>query len=164
LGLDQHPKKVKRMADRADVAVFPPALFGGSLLLGFVLQRLAPRPVLPKGIARVVGVALTASAIGVMGAALRELRKARTTIDVREPTTAVVKTGIYAHTRNPIYLGMILIHFGIGSLRNSGWHLLLAIPAAAALQAGVIAREEAYLERKFGGEYVDYKARVRRWI
>jgi protein-S-isoprenylcysteine O-methyltransferase Ste14 len=152
------------MADRADVAVFPPALVGGSVLLGFVLQRVAPEPVLPKGVARVLGVALTASAVAVVCAAFRELRKARTTIDVREPTTAVVTTGIYAYTRNPIYLGMILMHLGIGSLRNSRWHWLLAIPTAAALQAGVIAREEAYLERKFGGEYVDYKARVRRWL
>ena len=152
------------MADSADVAVFPPALVGGSILLAFVLQAIAPKRVLPQPAARVAGIALTASALAVGFAAFRELRNAHTTIDVREPTTTVVTTGVYAYTRNPIYLGMILLYFGVGALRNSRWHWFLAIPTAAVLQTAVIAREEAYLERKFGATYVDYKSRVRRWL
>jgi protein-S-isoprenylcysteine O-methyltransferase Ste14 len=152
------------MADRADVAVFPPALVAGSALLGFVLQKVAPKTVLPKGLARGLGVALTATSLVVVISAFRELRKARTPIDVREPTTAVVTTGIYAYTRNPIYLGLMLMYLGIGSLRNSRWHWLLALPTAVVLQVGVIAREEGYLERKFGAEYLEYKNRVRRWL
>lgn len=56
------------------------------------------------------------------------------------------------------------MYLGIGSLRNSRWHWLLAAPTAAMLQRVVIAREEAYLERKFNGTYVDYKSHVRRWL
>jgi protein-S-isoprenylcysteine O-methyltransferase Ste14 len=152
------------MADRADVAVFPPVLVGGSALLAFVLQRVAPKPILPQSVARALGLALTTAGVAVAGAAFRELHKAHTPLDVREPTTAVVTTGIYSCTRNPIYLGLMLMYLGIGSLRNSGWHWLLALPTAAALQAGVIAREEAYLERKFGADYVDYRRRVPRWL
>jgi protein-S-isoprenylcysteine O-methyltransferase Ste14 len=152
------------MADHADVAVVPPALVAGSVLLGFVLQKVAPNPVLPKRVRRGLGLALTVSAFAVAFSALRELREAHTPFDVREPTTAVVTTGIYAYTRNPLYLAMMMLYLGIGSLRNSRWHWLLALPTAVALQVAVIAREEAYLERKFGAEYLDYKARVRRWI
>jgi protein-S-isoprenylcysteine O-methyltransferase Ste14 len=152
------------MADHADVAVVPPALVAGSVLLGFALQKVAPNPVLPKRVRRGLGLALTVSAFAVAFSALRELREAHTPFDVREPTTAVVTTGIYAYTRNPLYLAMMMLYLGIGSLRNSRWHWLLALPTAVALQVAVIAREEAYLERKFGAEYLDYKARVRRWI
>lgn len=152
------------MADHADVAVFPPALVAGSALLGFVLQKLAPNPVLPKRVRRGLGLVLTASAFAVAFSALHELREAHTPVDVRKPTTAVVTTGIYAYTRNPLYLAMMMLYLGIGSLRNSRWHWLLALPTVAALQLAVIAREEAYLERKFGAEYLGYKARVRRWI
>lgn len=152
------------MADHADVAVFPPALVAGSALLGFVLQKLAPNPVLPKRVRRGLGLVLTGSAFAVAFSALHELREAHTAVDVRKPTTAVVTTGIYAYTRNPLYLAMMMLYLGIGSLRNSRWHWLLALPTVAALQLAVIAREEAYLERKFGAEYLGYKARVRRWI
>ena len=152
------------MADRADVAVFPPALVGGSALLAFVLQRVAPRRVLPAGIARVLGVALTTSSVALALAAFRQFHMAHTPFDVREPTTAVVTSGVYAYTRNPMYLAMMLMYVGIGSLANSRWHWLLAPPTAVALQLAVIAREEAYLERKFGAEYVNYKQHVRRWL
>ncbi|HYZ15343.1 MAG TPA: isoprenylcysteine carboxylmethyltransferase family protein [Candidatus Acidoferrum sp.] len=152
------------MADNADVAVFPPALVGGSLLLAFGLQRIAPMRIFPRGVARALGAGLTASAIAVAVAGFRELRNADTPIDVREPTRTVVTTGIYGYTRNPLYLGLLLMYLGLGSLRNSGWHWLLAAPTAAVLQMAVIAREEAYLERKFDGTYVDYKTRVRRWL
>jgi len=152
------------MADKADVVVFPPALVAGSALLGFTLQRVAPARALPRRAARILGVGLTAPAVALGIAAVREMRKARTPLDVREPTTAVVTTGIFAYTRNPIYLSMMLLYLGIASLRNSLWLWLLAAPTAGALQVGVIAREEAYLERKFGPEYLAYKARVRRWL
>jgi protein-S-isoprenylcysteine O-methyltransferase Ste14 len=152
------------MPDNAGVPVFPPALVGGSLLLGFALQRVAPQRAFPRGVACVLGAGLTASAIAVAFAGIRELRKADTPIDVREPTRTVVTTGIYAYTRNPLYLALLLMELGIGSLRNSRWHWLLALPTAALLQRLVIAPEEAYLERKFDGTYIDYKSRVRRWL
>lgn len=152
------------MADRADVPVFPPGLVAGSLVLAFALQRVAPKRAFPQRVSPVLGSALMASALAVGFAGFRELRRAETPIDVREPTRTVVTTGIYAYTRNPLYLGLLLMYLGIGSLANSRWHWLLALPTAAALQRVVIAREEAYLERKFDGTYVDYKRRVRRWF
>jgi protein-S-isoprenylcysteine O-methyltransferase Ste14 len=93
------------------------------------------------------------AAIAVAGAGIRKLHEANTSLDVRKPTTALVTTGIYARTRNPLYFGLMLMYRGVGALRGSGWHWLLAAPTAAALESAVIEREEAYLARKFGGEY-----------
>ena len=73
-------------------------------------------------------------------------------------------TGIHGWTRNPIYLGMFLMYGGIGMAVRSPWILILALPLAIAIRYGVVAREEAYLERRFGDAYRDYKARVRRWV
>jgi hypothetical protein len=63
-----------------------------------------------------------------------------------------------------IYVGMLLVYAGIGIAVRSPWILVLALPLAMAIRYGVVAREEAYLERCFGNAYRDYKARVRRWL
>ena len=73
-------------------------------------------------------------------------------------------TGIHGWSRNPIYVGMYLIYGGICVAALSPWMLILALPLAVILWHGVVAREEAYLERRFGDAYRDYKARVRRWL
>jgi protein-S-isoprenylcysteine O-methyltransferase Ste14 len=152
------------MNDHPDVRIFPPAVVGGSALAALALQRFAPLQLMPKRVARPLGAALVLGAVAVAVSGFRALHAAHTTFDVREATTAVVTTGIYGRTRNPLYLGLMLMYLGFGTLRNSRWHWMLAIPTAAALQYLVILREEAYLERKFGAEYRDYKARVRRWL
>ena len=89
---------------------------------------------------------------------------ANTPFDVRKPSTEIVTSGVFQRSRNPIYLGMLLLYTGIAILANSLWILILVLPFAIILQKGVIEPEEAYLEQKFGDEYLRYKARVRRWI
>jgi protein-S-isoprenylcysteine O-methyltransferase Ste14 len=59
---------------------------------------------------------------------------------------------------------MFLVYGGIGIAAPSPWTLILALPLAVTIRSGVVAREEAYLERRFGDAYRDYKARVRRWL
>ena len=80
------------------------------------------------------------------------------------PTRALVTTGIHACSRNPIYVGLFLVYGGIGIAARSPWALILTLPLAITIRYGVVAREEAYLERRFGEAYRDYKARVRRWL
>jgi len=75
-----------------------------------------------------------------------------------------VTTGIHGWSRNPIYLGMFLVYVGIGIAVRSPSIVILTLPLAIIIHYGVIAREEAYLERRFGDEYRNYKARVRRWV
>jgi protein-S-isoprenylcysteine O-methyltransferase Ste14 len=76
----------------------------------------------------------------------------------------MVTQGPFQYTRNPAYLSMTMIYTGISSLANALWAILLLPVALQVIQRGVIEREERYLERKFGEEYLRYKARVRRWI
>ena len=80
------------------------------------------------------------------------------------PVRALVTTGIHGWSRNPIYVGMFLLYAGIGLAACSPWVLILAVPLVIILRYGVVAREETYLEQRFGDTYRDYKARVRRWL
>jgi protein-S-isoprenylcysteine O-methyltransferase Ste14 len=92
------------------------------------------------------------------------MKRAGTNVDPREPTTTIVTGGPYRFTRNPLYLSMTLVYAGITALANALPAALLLPAVLAFMRRGVIEREERYLERKFGDEYMDYKARVRRWI
>jgi protein-S-isoprenylcysteine O-methyltransferase Ste14 len=149
------------------VIVRPPLIFLGALLLGHGLDHLlgAPFPV-PGGewVPRIIGGALIVAGLALGVAGIRNFVRAGTPVRTVAPTTALVTTGIHAWTRNPIYLGMFLVYGGIAVAAHSVWTLLLAVPLAVTIRFGVVAREEAYLERLFGGAYRDYQARVRRWL
>lgn len=151
----------------AGVVVRPPFLFLAALLLGSVLDRLLPLPfAVPKPDLLHWTVAGGPILIGstLAAAGIRNFSRARTPVPTNEPVRALVTTGIHGWTRNPIYLGIFLVYVGIGIAAQSPWTLILVLPLAITIRFGVIAREEAYLERRFGDAYRDYKARVRRWF
>jgi protein-S-isoprenylcysteine O-methyltransferase Ste14 len=151
----------------AGVIARPPLLFLAALLLGFVADRLLPLPFPLPGselVHRIVGGSLLLIGAALIAAGIRNFARARTPIPTNQPTRALVTTGIHGWTRNPIYLGMFLVYGGIGVAAQSLWTLILALPLAITIRYGVVAREEAYLERRFGDVYRDYKARVRRWL
>ena len=100
----------------------------------------------------------------VAGGGIRDFKRAKTPVPTNEPTRALVTTGMHGWTRNPIYAGMFLLYVGIGIVARSWWVLILTVPLAVVMRYGVVAREEAYLERRFGDVYREYKARVRRWV
>ena len=77
---------------------------------------------------------------------------------------ALVTGGIYRHTRNPLYVALALVYAGIAVAADSLWALMFLAPCLGVIRYGVIAREEAYLERKFGEEYRRFKSAVRRWL
>jgi protein-S-isoprenylcysteine O-methyltransferase Ste14 len=92
------------------------------------------------------------------------MRRAQTSLNPSEPVKALVIEGPFKVTRNPIYVGFTLIYIGIALLVNTLWPLLLLPVVQNVMRQGVIEREERYLERKFGQEYLAYKERVPRWI
>ena len=100
--------------------------------------------------------------IGIAG--VRGLRAAATNISTDLPATALVVDGIYGRSRNPLYLAMTLIYIGLAIAAGSGWAIALLLPLLVLMHVGVIAREEGYLEQKFGDMYRQYKSRVRRWL
>ena len=151
----------------AGVIARPPLLFLAALLLGFVLDRLLRLPFPVAGIDLVhwiIGGSLILIGLALAAAGIRNFSRAGTPVRSIKPTRALVTTGIHGWTRNPIYLGMFLLYGGIGVAAQSPWILILTLPLAITIRYGVVAREEAYLERRFGGTYRDYKARVRRWV
>ena len=91
-------------------------------------------------------------------------RRAGTHPDPYRPDEALVTRGLFKFTRNPFYVGLGMIQAGLALVFDSAWILVMAAPAYVVLRYGVVAREEAYLERRFGDEYRAYKATVRRWL
>lgn len=144
----------------------PPLIFVAFLLAGIAADRfmfeLATQipDALRYGVASVMGLAAATFLAGALGG----FRRARTRAEPWKPTTAIVTTGVYRFTRNPMYVGMALACAGIALAADSPSALLLLVPAIVVIQRGVILREERYLEAKFGGEYLRYKVRVRRWL
>ena len=152
-------------ADSAKVTFPPPFVYIGMVLLGLALDRVLPWSVDLTKIGRYVGGGLLiAAALAFLLAASGRFRKAGTELKPWKTTSAIVGEGVYAFTRNPMYLGMALFMAGLGLLFSSLSVILLVPFAIAIIQTQVIAREERYLEAKFGDEYRVYKSRVRRWI
>jgi protein-S-isoprenylcysteine O-methyltransferase Ste14 len=150
--------------DNPGVIAPPPLIYAGALAAGLLANRLYPISFLPRPVSRALGwsAVLAGLAIGFLG--FREMKRAETNVDPYKPTTAIVEAGPYRYTRNPLYVGMTLIYAGF-TARANALPAALVLPAAlAVMRRGVIEREERYLERKFGDEYLQYKARVRRWL
>ena len=145
----------------------PPYLYLACLVLGFALDRLLPLPLTyPEATLTysMAGGALILIGVAIMAAGIRNFSLADTPVPSNQPVRALVTTGIHGWSRNPIYVGMLLLYAGIGTAARSPWVFILALPLIIILRYGVIAREEAYLERRFGDAYRDYQARVRRWL
>ena len=150
--------------DRANVIAFPPLLFGSTLALGVLLRFLFPTPLLPAGTALLIGAALVLIGLPMLLLAFRQMIRNKTTIHPAGTTTTIVRNGLYAYTRNPMYIALTLIYMGGCVMANAYWGFLLLVPLLVAVQKGIIEREERYLTHKFGEEYLRYKAGVRRWL
>ncbi len=154
-------------AGTAGVIMRPPFLFVGALLLGFALDHVLPLHFpLPRidMIHRIVAGCLILTGIAVFAASVRNFTRAMTPVPGNKPTRVLVTNGIHGWSRNPIYVGMFLVYCGSGTAVRSPSILILMLPLAITIRYGVVAREEAYLERRFGDAYRGYKNRVRRWF
>ncbi len=150
--------------DRADVITPPPFIYLIALAIGLLVDWLYPVQVFPTPFAIGIGLLLIAAAGPIMISALRAFSRAKTTFDVRKPTSAIVTNGPYRFSRNPGYVSLTLLYGGIACLVNSLWVLLMVVPTVTVMHFGVIKREERYLEAKFGDEYREYKTTVRPWV
>lgn len=150
--------------DNPGVIAFPPALFAGTLAIGLLLHFVFPITFLPRLVAITSGMIVFAGAALIASSAFSAMRRAQTAVNPSQPTTAIVSEGAFSFSRNPIYLSLTLLYIGIALLLNALWALLLLLPLLAVVQNGVIKREEDYLERKFGDDYIRYKTSVRRWV
>jgi len=144
--------------------VRPPIVYLISLVSGTLIHIVVPLPFLPDNLAVPLGVLFVAVAIALFSYSVAKFRAAGTPVPARKPTTAIVRTGPYRFSRNPIYLAFSLLQLGIAIWVNSLGLLATLVGAVALIHWVVIRREEAYLERRFGAQYLEYKASVRRWL
>jgi len=154
-----------RATDCSNAVVRPPVALALAFLAGLTGNWLYPLPFVPQGVPRVwAGAAVFASGLALVAWAFATMRRAGTRVETVEPTTAIVSNGPYRYTRNPIYIGMLLGLIGLAIGFNSLWIAIASVPFYLVIRYGVVAREEAYLDRKFGDVYRSYKSRVGRWI
>ncbi len=151
--------------DRPNDKPWPPIIYAAALLGAWLLEQLIPLPSLPESLlTRWFGAVIFLAAIGIGLKAMFDLRAHGTTFNPTAPASALATTGIYAHSRNPMYLAALIAFLGLGLALRSTW-LLVSVPVVAvALQKLAIEPEEAYLERSFGQHYRRYSDRVRRWF
>ena len=150
--------------DTAGVVAPPPLIFLAGLGIGFGLEALLPGGSLPGLVRWALGGLLVLSGLALLATFQLSFTRKGTAVEPWKPTTAIVTAGPYGLTRNPAYLGMALVYVGIAFLADAPWALVPLPLVLLVINNGVIVREERYLERKFGSEYLDYKRTVRRWI
>jgi protein-S-isoprenylcysteine O-methyltransferase Ste14 len=150
--------------DRPGIVIPPPLLFVIPLLATFFADKVAPIGFVHGPVRWIVGSLLVVAGLALNIVGFITQRRAGTDPIPFHPTTRIVPHGLYRFSRNPMYLGFGLWTLGIAFLVNSVWMLLAALIGLLLTDRFVIVKEETYLERKFGEEYLSYKRRVRRWI
>jgi protein-S-isoprenylcysteine O-methyltransferase Ste14 len=151
--------------DNPNVVIPPPIAWALAIVAGLGLGRLYPLRFVAASIPRAwVGGGLFAVGFALAIWAIVTFLKAGTRFETNKPATTVVTHGPYRFGRNPIYIGMFLGLTGLAIGFDDLWVLAMLAPFYLVIRHGVIAREEAYLERKFGAIYLGYKSRVRRWL
>ena len=141
----------------------PPVVYLVSILAGFGLDARWPGRIVPSAV-EPLGDFLVLIAVALLALSVREFRRSGTPVRTRKPVTALVTSGPYRLSRNPIYLSFTLLQLGLGLWANDAWLVALLVPTLLLISRGVIAREERYMARKYGDEYLRYKESVRRWI
>jgi len=144
--------------------IHPPIVAVIYIAIAYLLGWFFRIPYGVPGLLQMTGFALTVIGFLLGVGAFIEFRKARTTLDPHGSAKQLVTSGIYRFTRNPIYLGFLLMVISLPLNAGSYWGVLIAPLYVVSINKLVIEHEEAYLEKKFGAMYTSYKSRVRRWL
>lgn len=153
--------------NRPNALPWPPILYIAAVAAAVVLNWLWPLPWLPRPLSEflfAIGWLVVGGALAIHIAAIRAMKRAKTTIMPNRGSEHLVTHGPFSFTRNPIYLGNTMVLIGIGLIAGILWFVLLAPLAAFATQKLAVEREEKHLEARFGKKYRDYAKKVRRWI
>ena len=152
--------------DGPGIEAWRPAAFQvSSVLLGLVIHAFWPVeiPLAAEfgGIAIVLFLGLS---VLILALSFREFARAKTSLRPDRRANALIRTGPFAYSRNPLYVAVVLLILGIGVWVNSTWIWVMVAPLVLVMNTAVIVREERHLEQRFGREYIDYKKAVRRWL
>jgi protein-S-isoprenylcysteine O-methyltransferase Ste14 len=150
--------------DSPGVRFPPPLLYVAAVLVGIWLERLWPVPIPRTPLVIAVGMALTGGWLALAVPSILRFWRSNTSIIPVRPAQALVVSGYYRFSRNPMYVSLALLTAAFGCFLGTWWPIVLLIPTLVLVQVLVIIPEERYLERRFGADYVAYTRRVRRWI
>ena len=144
--------------------LWPPVSIGVPLVAGLVVSAAAGDPLSASTATDALGWACVAAFVVWNGWALLTMARHRTALLPGGATTTVIDRGPFGLSRNPLYVGLLVLSAGIGLVAGSTW-ALVALPIEwALLRWGAVLPEERYLTKKFGSTYADYQGRVRRWL
>jgi protein-S-isoprenylcysteine O-methyltransferase Ste14 len=151
-------------SDAPDVKIIPPLVYLAGIVIGLLASMWVPTRVVPSPTAWTVGGILILCGAVLIGSAVWKFKDASTTVRPDRAASALVIAGPYGITRNPMYLGMAVLYLGIAIGGQSVWAIILLPLVLTIVRRRAIGPEEAFLERRFGADYVRYKATVRRWL
>jgi len=150
--------------DSPGVRIPPPVVYVAAFLISLALQARFPLPFLARPIALGLGGAIAALGALCIVTSIPTMLRGRGTLNTAGPSAALVVSGPYRFSRNPMYLGLTLLYAGVAVMFGVVWALLFVLPLVIYTQIWVIAPEERYLQRAFGDDYSVYSAHVRRWV
>ncbi len=155
----------EQLEDRPEVFVHPPTVFFSALLVGFIIRFFAGGYLpIPDILGEAIGGVLLLAALVFVISAVTAFAETGETLPPATPSHVLLTEGVYRFSRNPIYLAMVLFGVGFGFATLNVWIIATTLIAGAIFHFAVIPQEEAYLERKFGVDYREFKERTRRWL
>lgn len=151
--------------DKPDVSIHPPTIFLSALIIGYVIRIFAGGWLpLPRLVAEAVGGVLLVAALVIAVKAISAFAQSGEQLPPGTPSRSLLVEGAYRFSRNPIYLAMVLFGLGFAIATLNLWIILTTLCAGLIVNFMVIPQEEAYLERKFGIDYREFRERTRRWL
>lgn len=142
----------------------PPLVFVLVIAFAHLLNKVLPMGFADKVLLKAFGALIMAAGFILLAIAMLQFHRAKTHIEPWKPSTAIIDSGLFSRSRNPVYLCFCLVTIGLGFYWNNFWILLSFIPALYIVFKIAVEPEEVYLEKKFGSVYRDYQKRVRRWL
>jgi protein-S-isoprenylcysteine O-methyltransferase Ste14 len=156
--------EAKNLRDHSGVFVPPPLIYFVFFIIGMLLQLVCSVRILSPSADRAIGVICIMSGLTLIAWSVQTFWRSKTSVIPVRPSSAIVTGGPFRFTRNPMYIALTLLYLGTAFWLNTLWPIVLLPVLLFLVQSYVIAREERYLERKFGKEYLQYKSRVRKWL
>ncbi len=152
--------------DNAGVFIPPPFIYVAVYFVAVFMQQIVPldRTFFYSPIAANLAIVFILCSVGFFLPAFIQFVRSKNSLVPIKPTRSLETRGIYSISRNPMYMGLLLLYVGIAIVKGSWWSFILMPLLILIVQAFIIKKEEAYLERAFGEEYNNYRKRVRRWI
>lgn len=157
---------MEKQADHPGVYFPPPLLYVAVFLVSLVIQQFIHlnRSFFGSTTALIASFLFVIVGFALMLPAVYKFIHTKNTLIPVKPATSLLASGIYSVSRNPMYLGLLLIYIGVACWIGNWWTFLFVPLLILLINKLIIEREERYLERAFGAAFTDYKKKVRRWI